>query len=364
MKRSVLLMVLMIVGVSATIYGQTPGSETSPPSYLLVHTGPVVDGATVTPSIVKTTESFVAEVTATGDEPLGYQWKLNGTAIIGAESATYTKVSATLSDAGDYVCTVTSSFGVSTDSLPASLSVQQMLVFTQQPQDADVIAGESLILSASASGVGAISYQWRRNSVDIFGATLQAYYVGAATPANAGDYTVVATDNAVPPQVLESSVAHVTVNVLSPTLSLTHADGAADMTAVFNNNGAVIQTCVASQLPTGTAWSDVVAMGIDHVNKTTWVEVLEEYGIAITPNTDTVSQVFIGAGIDWSGLPAQVSDPLTLMTVDEYVLPWFRVSTDPDPSRKYFFNTNVVVLKLNGVDLNKAAGYYLLQITN
>ncbi|MGZ4033362.1 MAG: PQQ-dependent sugar dehydrogenase [Bacteroidia bacterium] len=50
-------------------------------------------------------------VTASGASPLSYQWRKGGTAITGANSASYTIVHAQNTDAGQYSCLVSNSFG-------------------------------------------------------------------------------------------------------------------------------------------------------------------------------------------------------------------------------------------------------------
>lgn len=61
-------------------------------------------------------------VTATGDAPLSYQWRKNGSNIAGAASASYTISAAAASDAGDYSVVVTNPYGSITSSV-ATLTV-------------------------------------------------------------------------------------------------------------------------------------------------------------------------------------------------------------------------------------------------
>ena len=50
-------------------------------------------------------------------------------------------------------------------------------------------------ITGSATGTAPISYQWRRNNVNIEGATASVYNVGSVTPANAGSYTCVVSNS-------------------------------------------------------------------------------------------------------------------------------------------------------------------------
>ena len=61
-------------------------------------------------------------VSASGTPPLGYQWQLNGTNLLGATSSNLTLTGVTFAQAGFYACVVTNTAG-STISAPAALSV-------------------------------------------------------------------------------------------------------------------------------------------------------------------------------------------------------------------------------------------------
>ena len=71
-------------------------------------------------------------------------------------------------------------------------------VFTTQPISQTKAVGEALTLSATANGGGAasVSYQWKKDGVDIAGATSDTFALASVTQADAGNYTVVATNTA------------------------------------------------------------------------------------------------------------------------------------------------------------------------
>ena len=69
-------------------------------------------------------------------------------------------------------------------------------VFTVQPSDRAVTARNSVTFTAVASGNPAPTYQWRKNSVNIPGATGSSYTISGVVPNDAGNYTVVATNSA------------------------------------------------------------------------------------------------------------------------------------------------------------------------
>lgn len=60
-----------------------------------------------------------------------------------------------------------------------------------QPVGGVLLNGETLVLSVLADGAAPLTYQWRKDAVDLPGATTNTWSVGPATAALAGSYTVV-----------------------------------------------------------------------------------------------------------------------------------------------------------------------------
>jgi len=338
------------------------------PDPITVRTPPTVTGAT--PSAQAVLMGDPATFTVESNDPdVTYQWMYNGTDISDAMVSVFTIGSATPGSAGDYICRISWACG-DVYSLAGKLSVDQRLLFTQQPSDAYKVVGDKLVLQAKAIGVGSVSYHWKKDGNPLSddghfsGTATRILSINSVVVGDAGIYVCEATDSRTPvAQTAVSNPAVVTIGLLPPTLSLTHANGAATMTAVFNTNGAPLSAVCAVALPGGTNWANVTGIGIDFINKTTMAEVLEGHPVAVTPGVDTASVTFTGAGVDWSNKPAQVvPDPLTLVGLNCYALPWFEVSTSP--GTRYFVNPNVLKVTLNGVALGKASGYYLLNITN
>jgi sugar lactone lactonase YvrE len=67
-------------------------------------------------------------------------------------------------------------------------------VFTTQPQSQSAKTGESVTFSGVASGLPAPTYQWNLNGAEIAGATSSSITINNVQTANAGDYTLVATN--------------------------------------------------------------------------------------------------------------------------------------------------------------------------
>ncbi len=112
---------------------------------------------------------------------LSYQWRKDGVNISGATSASYTATAA-----GIYSVVVTNMAGSVTSS---NAVVMTPPVITVQPSSG-VLLNDSASLSVSATGLG-LSYQWRKDGVNISGATSASYIATAA-----GIYSVVVTNMA------------------------------------------------------------------------------------------------------------------------------------------------------------------------
>jgi hypothetical protein len=69
------------------------------------------------------------------------------------------------------------------DILPPSIA--------EQPESETSYDGETVILSVEAEGQGPFEYQWKKDGIDIEGATNSAYTIDNASSDNDGDYTVV-----------------------------------------------------------------------------------------------------------------------------------------------------------------------------
>jgi DNA-binding beta-propeller fold protein YncE len=132
-------------------------------------------------------------VAATGGTAFTYQWRRNGVAILGANSANLTIAGVTGADAGLYDVIVASGVGPAVSSVAELTVVSAPVapVISVQPASRTVIAGTATTLTVVASGVPAPSYQWRRNGGDIPGAVGASYSVASAQASDAGTYQVV-----------------------------------------------------------------------------------------------------------------------------------------------------------------------------
>ncbi|RYZ50315.1 MAG: hypothetical protein EOP49_14210, partial [Sphingobacteriales bacterium] len=132
-------------------------------------------------------------VTATGTN-LNYQWRKNGSTISGANSSSYTISSVASGDAGNYDVVVSNTGCADATSAAATLTVNESPVFTLDPVSETVCEGSNITLTASASGIPAVTYQWQKNGSDIIGETSSSLSLTGVTNADNGSYTVVATN--------------------------------------------------------------------------------------------------------------------------------------------------------------------------
>jgi hypothetical protein len=142
----------------------------------------VAEGATVT-----------LTVTASGTQPLSYQWDLNGTNIVGATSSAYIKSGTQAADAGSYTVVITNAAG-STSSIPAIVTVVIPPGITTPPQSQTVSLGATANFSVVASGTSPLTYQWRLQGTNLPGATTSSYTKANVQLADAGSYAVVVTN--------------------------------------------------------------------------------------------------------------------------------------------------------------------------
>ncbi len=138
--------------------------------------------------------SATFNVTATSALPLSYQWRRNGADLPGATAATLALTNVQAADAGSYDVVVTNADGSTTSDAAALTYVPQPPSITTAPASTSSAYGGSVTFSVSATGPGTLTYQWRRNGVDLAGATSPTLTVGNVRWAETGRYDVVVTN--------------------------------------------------------------------------------------------------------------------------------------------------------------------------
>ena len=122
-----------------------------------------------------------------------YQWYKDDVPIADATAAAYTIEAVDPNDFGDYTVTVINPCGSVTSEV-ATLSADQPMEITMQPEDGEVCMGSGHELVIVATGTN-VSYQWRKDGVDILGETGDTYSILESDPNDTGSYDVVMTNN-------------------------------------------------------------------------------------------------------------------------------------------------------------------------
>ncbi len=137
----------------------------------------------------------VAAVTSVPNVKIGYQWMLNGVAIAGATSATYTVATVAAVNAGDYTCVVTleNNYDTKTTTVCKVTVDTAPEIVTNLAASVSVQTGRDLSLAVVAKGNN-LTYQWLKNNTDIVGETNATYTRAGVVAADEGTYSVKITN--------------------------------------------------------------------------------------------------------------------------------------------------------------------------
>lgn len=178
-------------GSFSVVITNLAGSVTSSTAILTVIDPPLI---TVGPSslTVGAGSNATFTITATGTAPLSYQWQKNGSNLAGKTTATLTLNAVSQSDAANYRAVVTNAAGISQSTI-ATLTVVDPPVILTHPINKSIGAGSNVTFTVSATGT-APSYQWRKGSTNVPGATSSSFTLTGLAQANSGSYFVVVTN--------------------------------------------------------------------------------------------------------------------------------------------------------------------------
>lgn len=161
--------------------------------------------ALVTPSSLSAAVGVAAciEVNALGATPLNYQWQFNGTDLqdggrISGTRSDHLQISTVApEDAGTYTVVVSNAYG-SVTSNPATLTVLlRPPEIAAEPGNQTVVSGAPATFAVVATGSLPLTFQWRRNGVDltdggqVSGTQTDSLSIAAAGIEDLGVYTVV-----------------------------------------------------------------------------------------------------------------------------------------------------------------------------
>jgi hypothetical protein len=232
-------------GEYTVVVSNVAGTDVSDSFYVGVHTptnlGPPVLTAQPQNLIVREGDpaGFSTDIDYTVTST--YQWYFNGAAVLlvgdthgmitqAVDGRSLTIRSAAAENQGTYYVVATNSEG-STTSASATLTVipEGFPEITAQPEGTGVISGDTLTLSGTATGNPPLTYQWRRNGIDLTGATSPTLTLTNVNVALAGAYTLVVTS---PQGSLISAVA--TVSVQPPVIGTLSPQGITAGSGDFN----------------------------------------------------------------------------------------------------------------------------------
>lgn len=147
------------------------------------------------PATTQTGGNASFSVTAISTNSLFYQWLFEGSPVDGATNASLNLGNLTTLQAGNYSVIVSNPSGL-TASSNALLSVHAPVApgFSQHPQGLTALEGREVVFQGAATGSLPISYQWRRDGIDLPGATNTTLVFPNAASSQIGAYTLVASN--------------------------------------------------------------------------------------------------------------------------------------------------------------------------
>jgi len=131
-------------------------------------------------------------VVASGQGALVYQWQLNEQNLPGATSATLNLNGAKQNQSGRYRVLVSSPYGVTiSDTVTLTVNANPPPTIVTQPLSKTSAEGTQVTLTVTATGLGALTYQWQVNNQNIPGATSSTLVLSAVRPSANGNYRVI-----------------------------------------------------------------------------------------------------------------------------------------------------------------------------
>ena len=190
---------------------------------------PSITSPPLQPKTVNPGAAVTFSVTAAGTKTITYQWRKDSQNIAGATAATYTIAKTTEASEGSYDVVVTNPAG-SVTSNTVLLSINDPVVLPALAAQSASVGGGATFSITPASGTPPFTYQWRKNGVNIVGATSDSLVLTNVSLASSASYSVLVT-NVV--GAVASSGAVLNVGDTLPRVYKLPTGGKAVMTASF-----------------------------------------------------------------------------------------------------------------------------------
>jgi hypothetical protein len=356
--------------VYAVVVTNGGGSATSADATVTVNPRPVSFAAAPAAATVASGQTASFAVTADGSAPLTYQWLRNGNTVAGATAATYTTPALAAADSGAlYSVRVTNAAGnlTSGSALLTVTATAAAPSIATQPASLAVTEGLPAAFTVSATGTGTLSYVWRRNGVNISGATSASYTLPSTAMAdNTARFSVVVTNatgsatsgDAVltvqaatgpligrawaTPQALEENTS--TVSVLDRRAGI---DDTGHVTVLFRKNNGTRDVLyamrgtpnAAGQTP---AWTVPTAIDLLGATPVSSMGTSEDYGLVVAPGGNALAWWYHSANC--SAATYSTSGKCRYYYVARYTVSsgvWGApelIGDAPSPGFKVFFN--------------------------
>ena len=186
---------------SGVAYSDSPNVDTMILVYRLTLPGTQTIPSIITPppdTTVAVGQSATFSVVASGNPAPTFQWTKNGAVIANATGTSLSIPNASTRDIASYAVTVSNSNGsVTSSSVTLAVTGANFPAITTQPLSQTVATGSTAVFSVTATD--STTFQWRLNGVALSSSTTGAnsatLIVSNATAAQAGTYTVSATNS-------------------------------------------------------------------------------------------------------------------------------------------------------------------------
>jgi hypothetical protein len=336
----------MQLRVVATNAAGTTESNAATVSVSDVDVAPTIVAQPAALAVTAGSEALFA-VVARGTEALSYQWRRNGVPILGANSALLKLPAVTAGDAGAYSIEVSNGFGnaVSADALltvaaggavpPSAPSI------ATQPAAVSVNAGNTATFAVGVGGSAPLVFQWRKDGVDIAGATAAAHTIAAAVPADVGSYSVRVSNGA---GALISSAASLSVTpepaVQAPVIAAQPAPA-----VVLPGAAATLAVAVSGSAPLAYQWTrdgTPIAGATGPVLALSGVSTLNAGSYSVSVSNSAGSVTSAAAQLIVVGAPAITTQPVAA-TAAVGATATFSVSASGDALRYQWTRNQVAI---------------------